>query len=361
MSEPLRVEAGGKPGESVVWIGTGLLADADRYLVSRSGRFLLVSNAASRSLTEPLRRVLSGRLLADVEIDDREVAKRLSTVEKVVDAALAAGVRRDDALIAVGGGVVSDIAGFAASILLRGIEWNAVPTTTGSMADAAIGGKTGVDHAAGKNLLGSFHPPRAIVVDASTLETLPERDYRAGLVEAFKSAWISDAELAARAERDLSALLGRERRSLFDLLAGSIRIKVEIVGSDPREQGRRRLLNFGHTLGHAFEAAGDYRLRHGEAVAWGIAGALAISRERAGLSEATARRLRTVLAGLGPFPEPVRDPALLAPLLSRDKKSTVRGIAGVLLEDVGRARVENAIPLEVWIEAAQRASLSPTG
>jgi 3-dehydroquinate synthase len=314
--------------------------------------------AGARAPPDEIRRALAGRILADLEIDDREEAKNLDAVSSIADAALAAGVRRDDALIAVGGGVVSDVAGFAAAILLRGIAWNAVPTTTGAMADAAIGGKTGVDHAAGKNLLGAFHPPRAVIVDPAAASTLPERDYRAGLVEAFKAAWIGDAELAARAEGGLERILERQEASLLDLLAGAAIVKARIVSEDLRETDRRRLLNFGHTLGHAFEAAGGYRaLRHGEAVAWGIAGALELSRERSGISEADADRVRKTLRRLGPFPEPERAPDTLAPYLSRDKKASAGGIAGVLLESIGRATVVEAIPLEDWLAAAARARL----
>jgi 3-dehydroquinate synthase len=226
------------------------------------------------------------------------------------------------------------------------------------MADAAIGGKTGVDHPAGKNLLGAFHPPRVVLIDPRALATLPERDFRAGLVEAFKAAWIADAPLAQRAAAALSRILAREDSALLDLLAGAARVKAAIVASDPREGGRRRLLNFGHTLGHALEAAGGYRaLRHGEAVAWGIAAALEISKRRCGLADRDAAAVREVLSRLGPFPEPVRDRATLTPFLERDKKSTAQGIAGVLLESVGRPRIEEAVPASEWLAAAAIMSL----
>jgi len=317
-----------------------------------------VSSAGARAPAEEIRRALAGRILADLEIDDREEAKNLDAVSRIADAALAAGVRRDDALVAVGGGVVSDVAGFAAAILLRGIAWNAVPTTTGAMADAAIGGKTGVDHAAGKNLLGAFHPPRVVIVDPAAARTLPDRDFRAGLVEAFKAAWIGDADLAARAEGGLEQILERQDAPLLDLLAGAATVKARIVSEDLREGDRRRLLNFGHTLGHAFEAAGGYRrLRHGEAVAWGIAAALELSRERSGVPESDADRVRETLRRLGPFPEPERASETLAPYLVRDKKASAGGIAGVLLESIGRARIVEAIPLADWLAAAARARL----
>jgi len=227
------------------------------------------------------------------------------------------------------------------------------------MADAAIGGKTGVNHRLGKNLLGAFHPPAVVLVDPAALGALPDRDYRAGLVEAYKDAWIGDADLAGRAAVALPAILERREAPLLDLLAGSVRVKAAIVGSDPTEGGRRRLLNFGHTLGHALEAASGFGgLRHGEAVAWGIAAALEISRRRAGLSDADAAAVRAVLSGLGPFPEPVRDAERLAGFLSRDKKSTARGLASVLLARVGSAVVDESVPPAEWLDAAAIMSLS---
>ncbi|MGE5276048.1 MAG: 3-dehydroquinate synthase family protein [Acidobacteriota bacterium] len=342
-----------------IWIGPGLLEEAGPRLFSASGRFLLVSPPAARAAADAVRRSLGRRLLADISLDDREESKNMQTVLRIADEALSAGLRRDDALVAVGGGVTCDVTGFAAAILLRGVAWNAVPTTTGAMADASIGGKTGVDHAAGKNLLGSFHPPRVVLIDPRAAATLPDRDFRAGLVEAFKAAWIADASLAARAQGAISRILAREEAPLLDLLAGAARVKASIVASDPREAGRRRVLNFGHTLGHALEAAGGYRdLRHGEAVAWGIAAALEISRRRSGLAQADAASIRDVLRRLGPFPEPSRDPASLAPYLQRDKKATTAGVAAVLLEAIGRARVEASVPEAEWLAAAAIMSLT---
>ncbi len=347
-------------GESVAWIGPGLLDAAAARLHSDSGRFLLVSSAGPAAPAERIRCALAGALILDLRIDDREEAKTLKTAGSVADAALEAGVRRDDAFVAVGGGVVCDVTGFAAAIVLRGVAWNAVPTTTGAMADAAIGGKTGVDTSAGKNLLGAFHPPRAVLIDPAALETLSDRDHRAGLVEAFKAAWIADRALADASEHALARILARDQEALLDLIGGAVQIKASIVSEDLREGDRRRLLNFGHTLGHAFEAAGEYRaLRHGEAVAWGIAAALDVSAARAGLPDNDAERIRRALSRLGPFPEPSRDAEVLAGFLRRDKKATARGLAGVLLERVGYGRLEAAIPIDEWLAAAETARIGP--
>ena len=354
-----RIPISGLPTESTAWVGAGVLDDAGRYLFSPSGRFVVAGARSADAALGPIRRALSARVLAEVEVDDAELAKTLSSVEKVGDAAIAAGLRRDDAIVAVGGGVVTDLVGFAAAILLRGVVWNAVPTTTAGMADAAIGGKTGVNHHFGKNLLGAFHPPAAILVDPAALSTLPDRDYRAGLVEAYKAAWIADAALAVNAEADLPAILARDGPPLLALLAGSIRIKAEIVGSDPKESGRRRLLNFGHTLGHAIEAASGFGgLKHGEAVAWGIAAAVAISRRKAGLSEEDAASVLSALSRLGPFPEPVRDRTRLERFLARDKKATSRGLASILIERIGSARVDETVAPDEWLDAAAIMSLS---
>lgn len=353
-----RIEVG--PGDaSVIWLGRGLLAEAGERLISPSGRFFLISPLSAAAVAQRVGAALGGRVFGTFEMDDREESKTLQGVERVADAALEAGVRRDDALLAVGGGVVSDVVGLTAAVLLRGVAWNAIPTTTGGMSDAAIGGKTGVDHRRGKNLLGAFHPPRTILIDPAAASTLPDRDYRAGLVEAVKAAWTADASLAARAEVCLERALDRDEGALLELVGGAARIKASLVSEDPRDSGRRRILNFGHTLGHAIEAAGGYRaLRHGEAVAWGIAAALEISRRRAGLSPEEAGSVRRVLARLGPFPDPTRAPDLLEPYLERDKKRTNRGSPGVLLEAIGRARVEEDIPILEWLEAAAIMSLS---
>ncbi|MEP6995032.1 MAG: 3-dehydroquinate synthase family protein [Acidobacteriota bacterium] len=354
---PQRILVG--DGDGTIWVGAGLVARARDHLVSPSGRYLLVTSSAAQPCAEGIRASLGEPTLLDLEIADGEPSKTLAAVATIAEAALAAGLRRDDAFIAVGGGVVTDVVGFAAAILLRGIAWNAVPTTTAGMADAAIGGKTAVNHPRGKNLLGAFHPPRAILIDPLCLATLPDRDYRAGLVEAFKAAWIADGPLARRAAAALPAILSRDAPELLELLAGSVRVKAGLVTADPLDAGPRRLLNFGHTLGHALEVAGGYgALRHGEAVAWGIAAALEISRRRAGLSETDAAAVREILSGLGPFPEPERSAARLSPLLERDKKATARGTAGVLLEAIGRARVEASVSSQEWLEAAAIITLS---
>ena len=358
--ERISVEApGAGPASTQIWIGSGLLERADELIRSRSGRVFLFAARSARNAIRPLRAALAPRLVLDREIGDGESGKTLAAAGALAGEALAAGLRRDDAIVAAGGGVATDLVGFAAAIALRGVPWSAVPTTTAGMADAAVGGKTGVNLELGKNLLGAFHAPETILVDPSALSTLSDRDYRAGLVEACKAAWIADAELARRLEREADAILARDPAALRALLAGAIRVKARVVESDPRDAGRRHLLNFGHTLGHALEAAGGFAtLRHGEAVAWGIAAALAISIRRAGLPEAAAERMRAVLARFGPYPEPVRDAARLEPLILRDKKTLSGGLSSVLLSGIGEARVETGVTVREWLDAAAIMSIS---
>jgi len=358
-AEPERVEIRTGGAASDVWIGEGILSRAADFVRSQSGRFFLFASRSAREAAAPLRSSLAGRIALDRELDDREAGKTLEGAGALASEALAAGLRRDDAIVAVGGGVATDLVGFAAAIALRCVAWNAVPTTTAGMADAAIGGKTAVNLPLGKNLLGAFHPPAAILVDPAALATLPDRDYRAGLVEACKAAWLGDAELAGKLERDAGAVLARDPAALRSLLSGAIRVKARIVASDPNDSGARRLLNFGHTLGHALEAAGGFEtLRHGEAVAWGMAAALTISERRAGLSEDAARRVRAVLARFGPFPEPVRDRARLEPLIRRDKKTSAAGLSSVLLREIGDARVDDGVSVGEWLDAAAIMSTS---
>jgi 3-dehydroquinate synthase len=358
-SVPARIAFSQGGAGSTVWIGSDLLEAAGEYLSAPSGRFLLYSSAAAQDAAAVVRRSLGSRVLVDHVLADRETEKTLETAAELAGRALEAGVRRDDAIVALGGGVTTDLVGFVSAILLRGVAWNAVPTTTAGMADAAIGGKTGVNHGLGKNLLGAFHPPVVILVDPAAAATLPDRDYRAGLVEAYKAAWVADARLAEHAARELPAILARDRAELTALLAGAIRVKVSLVASDPRDAGNRRLLNFGHTLGHALEAAGGFeRLRHGEAVAWGIAAAVEISLRRAGLSDKDARQIRDTLARLGPFPAPERDRSRLEPLLARDKKSTSRGLTSVLIPSIGAGRLDESVSVGEWLDAAAIMSLS---
>lgn len=244
-----------------------------------------------------------GRGVSRITVPDGERAKTLQTVTRVHDGLLRAGADRGVIVVAIGGGVVGDLVGFAAATYMRGVRLVHVPTTLMAQVDSAIGGKVGVNHAKGKNLVGAFHAPRLVVVDPDALATLSRREFRAGLYEVVKYGIIASEPLLDALERDLDGVLSQQGESLARVVAECGRIKAGIVSADEREGGLRRTLNFGHTLGHALEAVSGYRrLRHGEAVGLGMRAALALGVARGVTSTALADRVSALLARLGPLP-----------------------------------------------------------
>lgn len=235
-------------------------------------------------------------------IEPGEYFKTRETWARLTDELLAAGAGRDTVILALGGGVVGDLAGFVAATFMRGIPVVQIPTTLLAMVDASVGGKTGVDTPAGKNLVGAFHPPAAVVVDPSSLSTLSSRQIRAGIAEVIKHGIISDSSYFERVQTVLSSLLDPARSSdddMHDVIARSVAIKAAVVANDEREAGRRKILNFGHTIGHAVELLSGYELLHGEAVAIGMATEAALA-ERLGIAEqGTAARVRDALSRAG--------------------------------------------------------------
>jgi 3-dehydroquinate synthase len=291
--------------------------------------------------------------------DDAESAKRLATVEQIARKLIRAGADRDAILVALGGGVVGDVAGFAAATYLRGVRLVHVPTTLVAQVDSSIGGKTGVDLPEGKNLLGAFYSPKLVVADPDTLRTLPQREYRSGLYEVIKYSVIADRELFAYLVRQMPALLGRDPRALAWVIPRCIRIKARVVQKDERDGGLRQILNFGHTLGHAFETATNYRrFLHGEAVGVGMCGAtlLALVSERISVKEAAG--IIFLIQNVGAVPAvPELSRGQLQKLLSSDKKSRKGSVRWVLPRQVGKcewgvelpwtlvAKVARALPL----------------
>jgi 3-dehydroquinate synthase len=277
-----------------------------------------------------------------VSIPAGESAKTRETWARVTDQLLEAGFGRDSLIIAVGGGVVGDLAGFVAATYMRGIPFVQVPTTLLAMIDASVGGKTGVDTPAGKNLVGAFHQPALVVADPNVLATLPANHFRAGLAEALKHGVIADAAYFDRiaAARESTA---RDERSLTTLVAESVRIKASVVARDERESGLRKVLNFGHTIGHAIESVSNYKLLHGEAVAIGMAleGELA---ERIGVAKpGTAQAIRTALESIGlpsTFPALDRDAVLAA--TKSDKKARAGRVEYALPSKVGSMAGESS-------------------
>lgn len=256
------------------------------------------------------------------ELPAGEKHKSWDAVERIIGFLLAHGADRDGVVVALGGGVVTDVSGFAAAVTLRGLGWVAVPTTLLGMVDAAIGGKTGINLSLGKNLAGCFWPPLAVIEDPLVLATLPARELRAGLAEVVKAAIIAPSSLGHLIERWLAPVARGDLKGASELMAGAVRVKAEVVALDEREKGPRQALNLGHTLGHALEAATDYhRFVHGEAVAWGLLAVLRLARDRGLLSTAEALSWAGRIEQLAPLP-PIGDLAWeqIAPFVTRDKK-----------------------------------------
>jgi len=270
-----------------------------------------------------------------LEVPEGEEAKRLEVAGGLWERLVAEGGKRDSRLVAFGGGSVGDLGGFVAGCFLRGVEHVQLPTTLLAQVDAAIGGKTAVDLPAAKNAVGLFHDPAAVFADADVLVTLPPEELRSGLAEVVKTALLGDRELLGRVERDLPGLLAGDPAALAPVVATAAGAKVRIVEDDPREGGRRRLLNLGHTLGHALESALEYRgLRHGEAVAYGILFALRLAEARGPgwLAPAVGARVRALLARmeLPPLPAEGLDADDLVRRMQRDKKAREDGLVWVL-------------------------------
>lgn len=273
-----------------------------------------------------------------------EQAKRMRSVERILDELAAAGADRSSLLIAFGGGIVGDLGGFVAAIYMRGIAYVQVPTTVLAQVDSSVGGKTGVNLAAGKNLAGAFHHPAAVFADVDCLKTLPANELRAGLMESVKAGIIRDAGLFRLIEKNLPQLLQTGRNLdatlIAQVIARSVAMKAEVVGQDEREGGLRMILNLGHTVGHAIEAVTRYRvLLHGEAVGWGMLVALTIARARAMVNDAQLARARNLIHGLGPLPRFRATADALLAAAGHDKKNSLGTRRYVLPKGIGDALV----------------------
>jgi 3-dehydroquinate synthase len=298
-----------------------------------------------------------------LELPDGEAHKRLASLEALADAMLAHGAARDALVIAFGGGVAGDVAAFLASIYMRGVALLHVPTSLVAMIDSSLGGKTAVNLAGGKNLLGTFYHPRSILVDPALLATLPEREYRSGLAEAIKYALIADRPLLEAIERDAAGLRALDPAVLDPLIAASLEHKARIVVADEREGDRRRILNYGHTFGHALESATGYAyFLHGEAVAWGMlaAGRLALRLGR--WPAADQRRAEAaILALCGPLPPITAAPEAILAAMAGDKKARAGELHFVLPAALGRVEVVSGIARgEILAALADTAALAAT-
>ena len=331
-----------------IHIGRGLLDDAARWRSAIGGRHVLVvSNETIAPLY--LERVvagLDGCTHASVILADGEQHKTLDNVARVFDALAMLGASRDATLIALGGGVIGDLTGFAAACWMRGVHFVQMPTTLLAMVDSSVGGKTGVNLAAGKNLVGAFHQPNAVVIDIDCLASLPLREYRAGLAEVVKYGAIGDAAFLAWLEAHADALDARAPDALATAIAASCRYKAAVVMRDEHEHGERALLNFGHTFAHALEAEGGYgNLLHGEAVAIGMVLAARLSAALGRAPAADAERLRALLARLGLPTELARgfDIERVLARMQLDKKNLSGQLRLILWRAIGAAEIVGGV------------------
>ncbi len=287
-----------------------------------------------------------------------EAHKRLGAVEELTEQLACAGADRDSVLLAVGGGVIGDITGFVAAIYMRGIRYFQIPTTLLAQVDSSVGGKTGVNLRAGKNLLGSFHHPLAVLADVSTLRTLPARELRAGLQESIKAGVIRSPRLFRYLEANAPILLDKEslqhESAILRVVVASVRVKAEVVAADERESGLRMILNFGHTLGHAIEAATEYKtLLHGEAVAWGSIAAVHLALARGALTKKDARRIEQTILQYGPLPRFTGTAQQLVRLTASDKKTRSGTRSFVLPTAIGKVEIVRDITNDELLAAAE--------
>jgi 3-dehydroquinate synthase len=350
---PVRIDVGCRTGSYPVHIAVAssarLPALLDELRVPQ--RRFIVSNPTVWGFHASAFAEISGE--EPILIPDGERFKQLQTVSRIYDALLRARADRASAIVAVGGGVIGDIAGFAAATYLRGIPVVQVPTTLLAQVDSAIGGKVGVNHAMGKNLIGAFHPPALVAIDPELLATLPRREFRAGLYEVIKYGVIASRPLFDRVSESMGAIFAREAASLVPVIANSCAIKASVVEQDERETGLRRTLNFGHTAGHAFEAATRYRrFLHGEAVAYGMLLAADIAVTRGTMPEEDSSALADLIGQMGPLPA-ITDLSVSGVMeaIGRDKKVVAGKLHYVLPRSIGTCEVVDDVTEEEILRA----------
>ncbi len=336
----------------------GIIARAAEYIPPNSGKVFVVSTRdVWHHQGAALESALEGIDHRALFLPGGEERKRLAPLEQLAEEMVESGADRTSVVIAYGGGIVNDMGGFLAAIFMRGIPVLQIPTTLLAQVDAAIGGKTGVNLAGGKNLIGSFHQPLAALIDPALLATLPDREYRAGLYEIIKAGIIRDAELFRFLGESSRDVMAREPAAVDRIIADSVRIKAEVVSADEREGDLRRILNLGHTFGHALEAETLYtRFLHGEAVAWGMRAAVHLGRLTSRVSADDTAAILTMLDLYGPIP-PLNGiaPENLFARLARDKKTVQGKLHFVLPLRIGEAAVVSGIDERLVREAIARA------
>ncbi len=363
MPEPVRIDVHAASGPYAVVIDPGV-AGRLRPLLDAAGvparRFIVSSPTVWRFHEERFRGLTDED---PILIPDGERFKHLATTGRIYDALVRASADRASAIVAVGGGVVGDVAGFAAATYLRGVPIVQVPTTLLAQVDSSVGGKVGVNHPLGKNLIGAFHPPSVVAIDPQLLATLPRREFRAGLYEVVKYGVIASRGLFDQVATNLSALFARDTAPLLPVIAESCRIKARVVGEDERESGLRRVLNFGHTAGHAIEAVTKYRrFRHGEAVAYGMLAASELAVARGRFAAADRDALAAVIMQMGPLPQ-VGDlsAAQIIEAMGRDKKVIAGQLHFVLPTAIGATTTVTDVSVEELTQALLSIGLRAAG
>lgn len=289
-----------------------------------------------------------------VEMPDGERRKTIATVENLSSELVKLKADRNTVLIALGGGVVGDVTGFVASIYMRGIRFVQIPTTYLAQVDSSVGGKTGVNLTAGKNLVGCFKQPELVLVDPEVLSTLPDREYRSGLYESLKAGVIRNARIFEFMEQNREQVLAKEPSSLEWLIAESVRVKAEVVGEDEEEHGLRKILNFGHTIGHALEAETSYKVfLHGEAVAWGMVASAMIAVGMQKTSLESAQRIISLVLAYAPLPNVDVRPQAIFRRLASDKKTLDGMVHFILPKDVGQVEVVTDVPERAVIQVVK--------
>jgi 3-dehydroquinate synthase len=350
--KPKHISVKSRAGTYSVACATGILHHAAKE-VGRLGKFSSVHVVSSAKVWSAVKKSIGRNLHAHGFtslhlMNDAEAVKNLSTVESISRSLVKSGADRKSLVIAVGGGVVGDVAGFVAAAYLRGVALVQVPTTLVAQVDSSIGGKTGVNLPEGKNLVGAFYPPKLVLTDPGVLRTLPEREFRGGVAEAIKHSVIADARMFSYLEDNIGRVLRRDRAVLEYLIPRNIAIKARVVTLDERESGLREILNFGHTFAHALESTTKYRrFQHGEAVAWGMMAAALLGHEVGVTPADDVSRIVALVRRIGPLPAWPNIPAKsLIAVMRADKKAREGKLRFVLTPRIGKAGSYDDVPLE---------------
>ncbi|WP_037570797.1 3-dehydroquinate synthase [Phaeacidiphilus oryzae] len=344
---PTRIEVAGSAGTApyTVLVGRNLLGELPGLIGRDAQRVAVVHPEALSATGEAIREDLAGQGYEAIalQVPNAEEAKSADVAAYCWSVLGQTGFTRSDVVVGVGGGATTDLAGFVAASWLRGVRWISVPTTVLGMVDAAVGGKTGINTAEGKNLVGAFHPPAGVLADLAALDSLPKHDYVSGMAEVIKTGFIADPRILDLVEEDPEAATRPDGPHTAELIERSIRVKAEVVSEDLKETGRREFLNYGHTLGHAIERNERYKWRHGAAVSVGMAFAAELGRLAGRLDDETAERHRSVLASVGlPLQYDAAAWPRLLEAMKVDKKSRGNRLRFVVLDGLGKPGILEA-------------------